>query len=80
MERGIKGHFIMENLHLGDHHHHQQSSWVPVTHACNSGGKDQKDHGGKPVNSLRDPIWKITNTKRGLAKWFKWYLPSKHKS
>jgi hypothetical protein len=39
-------------------------------HACNlsySGGRDQEDPSSKSaqVNSSRDPIWKIPNTKMG---------------
>jgi hypothetical protein len=51
-------------------------SWVPVAHACNlsySGGRDQEDHGSKPVltNSMQDPISKTTHHKKGLAEWLK---------
>jgi hypothetical protein len=56
-----------------------------VTHTYNpsySGGRGQADHGSKPawINSLRDPILKIQNTKRaggvvqGIGPEFKpWY-------
>jgi hypothetical protein len=42
---------------------------VQVAHACNpsySGGRDQEDYSLKPAwaNSLRDPISKISTTKR----------------
>jgi hypothetical protein len=47
-----------------------------VVHTSNpsySGGKDQEDHGLKPAgaNSLRDPIWKKSITKKGLVEWLK---------
>jgi hypothetical protein len=47
-----------------------------VAHACNpsySGGRDQEDHGLKPVqaNSSQDPILKNTITKIGLVEWLK---------
>jgi hypothetical protein len=43
-----------------------------VAHACNlshSGGRDQEDHGSKPVqaNSSQDAITKIPNTKKRLV-------------
>jgi hypothetical protein len=42
---------------------------VPLAQSCNPsylGGRDQEDHGSKPVqaNSSWDPISKIPNTKR----------------
>jgi hypothetical protein len=42
--------------------------WAPLSHAYNpsySGGRAQEDLGSKSTlaNSLRDPIWKIPNTK-----------------
>jgi hypothetical protein len=45
-------------------------SWASVAHIYNpsySGGRDQEDHGLKPVqaNSSRDPILKKYITKRG---------------
>jgi hypothetical protein len=45
-------------------------SRASAAQACNLsylGGRDQEDHGSKPVlaNSLRGPILKITNTKKG---------------
>jgi hypothetical protein len=45
------------------------SSWAQVAHPRNpsySGGRDQEDHGSKPVqaNSLRDPISKNPSQKR----------------
>jgi hypothetical protein len=45
-------------------------SQAPVTHACNpsySEGRDQEDQSFMPTwaNSLRDPILKISNTKKG---------------
>jgi hypothetical protein len=47
-----------------------------VAHICNpsySGGRDQEDHGSKPVwaNSLWDYILKIHITKKGLVEWLK---------
>jgi hypothetical protein len=47
-----------------------------IAHTCNpsySGGRDQEDYGLKPAqaNSLRDPILKKTNTKKGLVEWLK---------
>jgi hypothetical protein len=49
------------------------SGWALVAHACNlsySGGRDQEVCDSKPAqtNSLRDPMSKIPNTKKG---WFK---------
>jgi hypothetical protein len=46
-------------------------------HICNpsySVGKDQRDHGSKPIqaNSLQDSISKISNTKTRLVEWLKW--------
>jgi hypothetical protein len=48
--------------------------WAPVAHAYNpsySRGRDQEDRGSKPAwaNSSRDPISKITNTKKVLVEW-----------
>jgi hypothetical protein len=45
-------------------------SQVPVAHACNpsnSGGRDEEDCGLKPTwaNSLRDPVSKNTQPKKG---------------
>jgi hypothetical protein len=52
-------------------------SWTSVAHACNpsySGGRDQEDLGLRPVqaNSLRDPMLKNTQHKKGLAEWLVW--------
>jgi hypothetical protein len=49
-------------------------SRVPVAHACNpsySGGRNQKDHGSKPVwtNSSARPCLQKPFTKIGLVKW-----------
>jgi hypothetical protein len=57
----------------------QKQNQVPVAHAYNpsySGGKDQEDHGSKPVwaNSLRDPISKETITKKDWQSGL-WYRP-----
>jgi hypothetical protein len=43
-----------------------------VAHVCNPsylGGRDQEDHGSKPIweNSSQDPILKKTNTKEGCT-------------
>jgi hypothetical protein len=49
---------------------------VPVAHTCNpsySGGRDQEDHGSR-ADSLRHPIWKISNTKKVVGvEWLAWY-------
>jgi hypothetical protein len=47
-----------------------------MAHTCNpsySGGRDQEDHGSKPVqaNSLCDPILKKNHHKKGLVEWLK---------
>jgi hypothetical protein len=52
---------------------HSQAS---VAHAYNpsySGGRDQEDHGSKPIwaNSSRDPTSKKPFTKIGLVEWLK---------
>jgi hypothetical protein len=43
-------------------------SWVPVVHACNpsySGGRDQEDHGLKPVQQI---VHKILSQKNPIQK------------
>jgi hypothetical protein len=50
----------------------QNSSWVPVAHACKptySRGRDQEDHGSEPTqaNSSRDPISKKIHHKKRLV-------------
>jgi hypothetical protein len=45
-------------------------SWALVAHACNpsySGGRDQEDHGFKPVR----PYPEDTHHKKGLPEWLK---------
>jgi hypothetical protein len=47
-----------------------------VVHPYNpsySGGRDQEDHGSKPIqiNSSRDPISKKIHHKKGLMEWLK---------
>jgi hypothetical protein len=47
-----------------------KASQAPMAHACNpsySGGRDQEDHGSKPVwaNSSQDPILKKPITRKG---------------
>jgi hypothetical protein len=48
------------------------SSWAPVAledYRC----RDQEVHGLRPgrANSFRDPLLKISNTKKGLMEWLK---------
>jgi hypothetical protein len=53
------------------------SYWVLMVHTCSpSYSEDQEDRGSKTAlaNSLRDPILKILNTKKGLAEWLKWKI------
>jgi hypothetical protein len=68
ISRAIIGcHFLAMRMYVG---------WAPVAHACNpcySGGRDQEDHGLKPVwaNSSTKPYLKKPFTKTGLVEWLK---------
>jgi hypothetical protein len=52
-------------------YYHSQTVAAHACHPSYSRGRDQEDHSSKPTqaNSLRDPILKKPNTKKGLMEW-----------